>query len=258
MRVEHLAIDGSLVTIEGEADLKAAVSASGWAIVPSLLRSQPFSTHPAGYSQIVERTVTSGVPGLKVQSQEEFSIRNGRLRVAEVELPTPAKATRQLTIAAWEGRTACLTSSFVGHDKNRLVRVFETLQFEETSDGIVIDSPVLPTPRPPEVIKEIPELGVMSIRPAISRELQRVPKARGLSIAAGELFRFRQGSRAVMLVTQSAVAVITPIPAGARTQPAPRQEADTGSRASGDVELRMLQTLRVEWRPRGVRSATAA
>ena len=243
-----MAIDGSVVTIEGEADLNAAVSTSGWAVVPSLLRSQPFSTHPAGYSGIVEETVTASVPGLRVRSLEEFSVKNGRLRVAEVEVPTPTKAMRQLTVGAWEGGSSCLTSSFVGLDKSRLVRVFETLQFRETGSGLVIDSPVLPTPRPPEVIKEIAGLGVVAIRPAISRELQRVPKARGLATQSGELFRFRPGSRALMLVTRSAVVVITPVPGSA-----PRDEAQ-----AGEAAMRILESLRIEWKPRGLRSVTAA
>ena len=51
------------------------------------------------------------------------------------------------------------------------------LHFREHARGLAIDSPVTRQPRVPgEVIKEIPELGVLSVRPAISSELERIPK----------------------------------------------------------------------------------
>jgi hypothetical protein len=233
MRVEHVAIDGSTVLIEAEADLNTGATAIGWAMVPSLLRSYPFSIHPAGHSEIIERTVRGQFRGLKVISSQDFQLKNGRLRVAEVELPTPTGIPRLLTAGAWEGRTGCLMTSLVGREPKQLVEVFDTLQFSEREKGLAIDSPVMPLPRAPEVFKEIPGLGILSIRPAIPVELERVPKASGLQVANGELFRYRAQSQSLLFVSRSTVVRINP---------------PKGTEREG--MLRAARSLRVEWEPR--------
>jgi hypothetical protein len=233
MRVEHVAIDGSTVLIEAEAELNTGATATGWAMVPSLLRSYPFSIHPAGHSEIVERGVRGQFRGIKIVSSEDFKLKDGRLRVAEVELPTPTGIPRLLTVGAWEGRRGCLMTSLVGRDPKQLVEVFDTLQFSEREKGLAIDSPVMPLPRAPEVFKEIPGLGVLSIRPAIPIELERVPKATGFQVANGELFRYRAESQSLLFVSRSTVVRINPPKGTAR-----------------DGMLRAARSLRVEWEPR--------
>jgi hypothetical protein len=232
MRVEHLAIDGSLVSVEAEAELNTGSTAAGWAIVPSLFRSHPFSIYAAGHSAIVERAARA-VRELKVLGQQEFSVKNGKLRTAEIDLPTATGGRRQLTVGAWEGRAGCLTTSLVGQVTNRLVEVFDTLQFTERRGGLAIDSPVLAVPRVPEVVKEIPGLGVLSIRPAVSSELDRLPKSRGFQTISGELFRSKADRRGLLFVSRSVVALINPPPG-----------------VDPEVTLRIANGLRVEWAPR--------
>jgi hypothetical protein len=232
MRVEHRAIDGSIVSIEADADLNASASASGWAIVPSLLKSHPFVIYPPGHTSIVEKTVRSDLPHVEVRAREEYAIKGGTLRIAEVEVPTATKRTRTLTVGGWEGRTGCLTTTLVGADKKLLVEVFDTLRFSETARGLAISSPVVPRPRPPEVFKEIPGVGVLAIRPAISSELERVPKAHGFVTDHGELFRFRRSSHALLFVSRSAVVSFTP----------------SGKRDVGEM-LAVAKSLRIEWTP---------
>ena len=233
MRVAHVAIDGSTVVIEAEADLNTGSTATGWAIVPSLLRSYPFSIHPPGHSEMIERNVRAHFRGVKVMSTEDFQLKDGRLRVAEVELPAPTGIARLLTVGAWEGRKGCLVTSLVGRNPKQLVEVFDTLQFSERGKGLAIDSQVMPLPRAPEVFKEIPGLGVLSIRPAISVELERVPKASGFQTTYGELFRYRAQSQSLLFVSRSAIVRVNP-----------------SKGTAGEGMLRVARNLRIEWEPR--------
>lgn len=234
MKVDHTAIDGSTVAIEADADLNTDATATGWAIVPSLMRAHPFTVQPAGHSTVVERHARSSVPGLKLRMVEEVSLKDGQLRIAEVEVPTATSVPRRLTVGAWEGQAGCLTTSLVGHDKFRLVEVFDTLQFGRCgSRGLAIASLVVARPRSPELIKEIPGLGVLSIRPALAAELERVPRASGLMTGRGELFRHRAQSPALVYVSPSAVVRVAPL----------------RDSCGGDDLLRIARSLRIEWIP---------
>jgi hypothetical protein len=233
MRVKHLAIDGSVVSIDADAELGLTqATASGWAVVPSLRQPHPFTIFPAGHSAVVEKAVKK-FKDIQVKKKDEFSTKNGKLRVAEVRMPTATGGTRTLTVGAWEGETSCLTTSLVGAETSRLVEIFDTLDFSERADGLAINSPVSARPREPEVVKEVPKVGIFSIKPAISSTLDRVPRGRGYPAAGGELFRLRETSNAVMLVTESAVVSIKPL-----------SDDDTESMMAAASELR------VEWAPR--------
>jgi hypothetical protein len=212
MRVEHLSIDGAVVSVEAEADLGSGATAAGWAVVPALMRAHPFTIHPAGHSELVERSVRDSFPDLKIQPTEQFTLKGGELRVAEVQLATPTENTRTLTVGVWEGRTGCLVTSLVGSVRDLLVEVFDTLRFSERRRGLAIDSPVTATPREPEVVKEVPGLGVLSIRPAIASVLERIPRSRGRVVDHGELFRVRASSDVLAFVAPSAVVEVRPLP----------------------------------------------
>jgi hypothetical protein len=233
MRVEHLAIDGSVITIEADADLTTQATATGWAIVPSLMQTHPFTISPAGHSAIVEKTARSNFREVSFLAAEDFSLKGGSLRIVEVEVPTATGRNRTLTIGGWEGQTGCLVTSLVGSERDRLIEVFDTLHFREDARGLAIDSPVTRQPRAPEVIKEIPELGVLSIRPAIHSELERIPRSRGHVTNYGEYFRVRPSSHALAFMSKSAVVSINPL-----------ERSDTR------VMLAVAQNLRIEWTPR--------
>jgi hypothetical protein len=111
--------------------------------------------------------------------------------------------------------------------------VFNSLEFSPRRGGLAIDSPVTPQPRAPQVVKEIPGFGVLTVRPAITSELERVPKSRGFATDFGELFRVRQASNALLLVTRSAVVGVNP-----------------AGRKEGRELVAVARTLRVEWTPR--------
>lgn len=236
MRIEHLSIDGSVVAIDADADLQTGATATGWAVVPSLMQTHPFAIYPPGHSAVVEDTARSVLPGLDARPTEEYSLKGGRLRVAEVELPTATGGTRMLTVGGWEGTQGCLTTSLVGSQRDRLVEVFDTLRFSDHRGGLAIDSPVTLRPREPEVVKEVPRVGVLAIRPAVGETLERIPRARGRATSGGELFRVRAASDAVTLVTSSAVVSIQPT-----------ADVDTSEM------LAVVEGMRVQWTPGGDR-----
>ena len=240
VRVEHLAIDGSSVSVEADADSTSDIAATGWAIVPSLMQAHPFAVHPAGHSSLMEQTVRADRQDVRFLSEEDYSLKGGSLRILEVELPTATETTKTITVGAWEGRTGCLTTSLRGSARDWLVEVFDTLHFGEDPRGLAIHSPVTAQPRVPEVIKEVPGLGVLNIRPAIPPELDQIPKARGAATRGGELFRLKAGSDALGFVSDSAVVRITPVP-----RPAAEGVVDFLS----PVDLGVAEGLRVEWTP---------
>lgn len=264
MRVEHLAIDGSIVSIEADADVSTQATASGWAIVPSLMRAHPFVAYPPGHSDRVEKMVRENIPDVNVRWTEDYSLKGGRLRIAEVTLPTATSGKRNITVAAWEGRRGCLTTSLSGSERDRIVEVFDTLKFSERAKGIVINSPVTPRPREPEVFKEIPRLGVLNIRPAIASTLERVPRSKGRVTNNGELFRFGQTSNALLFVSPSAVVRINPLQKAAAPQAAPLRKLSAKESAalktavhepvSQDIDTSevsaIAQSLRIEWLPK--------
>jgi hypothetical protein len=231
MRVEHLAIDGSVVSIEAEADLTSKATAAGWAIVPALMQSHPFTLYPPGHSAVMEESARA-IPGIKILSTEEYSLKGGKLRVGEIQLPAATGGEYQLTVGAWEG-AGCLHTSLIGANRSLLVEVFDTVRFSQRGRGLALDSPVLAEPRAPEVIKEVPEIGILRIRPAVPNELERVPKNRGFAADHGELFRLSEASRDLLFVSTSTVVSVKP---RERTQTAAFLEA--------------ARRIKIEWTPR--------
>ena len=94
-------------------------------------------------------------------------------------------------------------------------------------------------PRSPEVIKEVPHVGIIAVRPATSLELERVPRDRGHQIANGELFRISERSSALLFVSRTAIASITPV-------------IRRGTTAVGGDLLSSVRDLRIEWKPQAV------
>jgi hypothetical protein len=233
MRVEHLAIDGSVVAIEAEADLTTKATATGWAIVPALMQAHPFTLYPPGHSTVMEESARN-IPGIQILSQEEYSLKNGKLRVGEIQLPAATGGEYQLTVGAWEGTSGCLHTSIIGANRSLLIEVFDTLRFSPRGRGLAIDSPVVAQPRPPEVVKQVPEIGILRIRPAIASELERVPKSRGFMADHGELFRLSQASQDLLFVSASTVVAVKP-----PTQTPAAQFLEAARR------------IKVEWTPRG-------
>jgi hypothetical protein len=168
-------------------------------------------------------------------SDEELSLKDGTLRVGEVDMPREGGRHR-VTVAAWEGRHGCMTTSLPEGSQRELVEVFDSLQFSDNDRGLVIDSPIVTRPRPPELMQDIEGLGIVTVRPAIATELERVPRTAGRRTRNGEVFRLRAESRALLFLGRGSVT---------RIQPAPDIEDDRVAEA--------VDGLNVEWSPRTTR-----
>jgi len=236
MEAQHLAIDGSVVSIRSAAELRPGpVTGTGWAMVPSLMRAHPFTTYPAGHSRTMEKAVRENFPDVELEEEQELSLKGGTLRVGRVTLPRDGGPHR-FAIAAWEGRHGCLTTTLPGDRGGGLPEVFDSLEFRDEPRGLVIESPVVTVPRPPQLMQEVDGLGLLAIRPAISSELEVLPRAEGRRTRHGELFRMRADSRAMLLLGRNATVRIQP-----------REAAD-------EEELsEAIEGLDVEWAPRASR-----
>jgi len=233
MRCEHVAIDGSLVSIEAEADLSRPYTASGWAIVPSLMRPHPFSTYAAGHGSIVERAVSGSRDEVQILSKKSYSLGGRELRVFEAEVRGNGGGRRRLSVGAWEGETACLATSVSGRSGDALPEIFETVRIRETKSGLSLEAPVTLEPRVPQILKQIPQIGIVSISPAVAPTLETIPRARGCALAHGEVFRTSADSRGLLFVGQSVVARIQP------------RESNRE-----DAVLSAVSGLRIQWTPR--------
>lgn len=236
MEAQHMAIDGSVVSIESPVDLRLGPpTGAAWAVVPSLMQAHPFTVYPAGHSRVMEKAVRANFPDVELEEEEELSLKGGTLRVGQVGVPRDGGAHR-IAVGAWEGRRGCLTTSLASANRQALVEAFDTLQFSEHSRGLVIDSPIITRPRPPEHFQEIVGVGMLGVRPAVSSELERVPRGEGRRTRHGEVFRLRADSRSMLLLGKHSVVRIQP-----------HDDADDERLADA------VEELRVEWTPRATR-----
>jgi hypothetical protein len=144
-----------------------------------------------------------------------------------------------MTIAGWEGEHSCMTTSMTDGRPASLIAAFDTLRFTDSEQGLVVDSPVATQPRPPELVGEVEDIAIVSVRPAINSELERVPRRQGHATAHGEVFRLRADSRALLMLGRGSVV---------RVQPRP--DADEAAVSE------LVEDLDVEWRPRQSRRVT--
>ena len=212
MESELLALDGSVVTIRTEADVEPGpATTTAWAVPPSFARAHPFTAYPAGHSREIEAAVRREFRDLDVGGDEELSMKDGSLRVAEVSMPGSADGYA-ITVGAWEGRHGCLVTSLPERRSAELVEIFDSLEFRDEDRGLVIDSPIVARLRPPEVVNDVPGLGIVSVRPAIATELEGVPRESGARTRHGEVFRVRAESRALLFLGRGSIVRIEPGP----------------------------------------------
>lgn len=230
MRVQHLSIDGSVITLESDrADLSQPVSTTGWVLIPALLRSHPVTVRPPGYRQVIEE-LARHVEGVELGDQDEVNIADGSLRAGVVRVPVQGGGARTMTVGYWEGDNASMSTSIPGREIPRMIEIFESLRIQRSRLGTRLGAPVVATPRPPVVVKAVPRIGVLAIRPAVAAVLEQIPRSSGLPTPHGELFRPRAEARGLLLVSASNVVSFTP-----------------DRESASDEILDMLGELRVEW-----------
>lgn len=210
--VQHAALDGSEVTVSGEADLSRPMTAFGFVRPRGAQHPQPLNVFPPGKSERVLATVRRSHPEIEYQLLGDVDVNGGTLRMARIRRPVATGGHRQLTYAVWEGSKASITTSVKG-DRAAMEDLFDRLEFHEVATGVAVDSPVDESVRPLRCLKEVGR-ALLEVRPLSPLVTRSLPRGRGRDVASGEMFRRVEGSRDVLVVTPTAAVYAAPLDSG--------------------------------------------
>jgi hypothetical protein len=210
--VNHLAIDGSEVSVLGEVDLSHPFSSQAAFRLPRSRRPHVFRAQPAGYSSDLERWAPDAFPDFEIGERMAVELRDGLLRLAVVTRPQPADGSPRgsFVIAAWEADTGCVMTARAGSGIEEFARFLRRIPFTRSERGCTISLTVDASVRPPTGLKRVPGVGNLVIRPMTMRTLERLPRGNGKRVPGGELFRVRSHRETAMLVTSSALVDVEP------------------------------------------------
>ncbi|GAA2414696.1 hypothetical protein GCM10010191_25910 [Actinomadura vinacea] len=122
---------------------------------------------------------------------QEFRVQGGRLRVGRATAGDPETRVSDPVLAAvWEGRRHAVFTHLYHGRPSDAVAFFSTLRLTEHDDGMTVRPHGRATrPDPAELVKEVPELGLLEITALNGRTRRRLPPWRGARVAGGELFQ---------------------------------------------------------------------
>jgi len=241
-RVEHQALDGSVVVLEAE-QLQLDLPATG---------VQRWMVDGA------EREFSSGLPpfGPGVAAQygidftESYSMDGGTLQLGlgENHLPDPELGydlTVPIVVGSWTGSRYCVVAHIPTDRTSSMLELFARFRLTETAIGVVMaprDPGVSPSrANPPRLLKEVEGLGVLIISPIASGDLESLPSVVGAPTGSGEAFcdRTEQGVPYLRVVGRTAMIQVLPDPR--RFGPSARSQEEAAL-------LSRLRELRTEWR----------
>jgi hypothetical protein len=206
--VVHRALDGYRFQLSGAVDLsRPFTSVARYAVDGRLYELA------AGRHDIAEGwTGDLGVRGF----DDEFSLRNGRLRTARViDHDRRAGLEDHLLAVVWQGRRHSLFIPMYNAKPADAVRVFQLLGVTEHDDGLTVASL---NPRragiaaPAHLAKEIPDIGLLEMTALTKTTARRLPSWRGARLPHGELFRdtLDDDSTYFLLATRSTMVTVLP------------------------------------------------
>lgn len=237
-RATHRALDGTVITLTGTADLSHPYSS-----IIRLSFAQRLHELTAMDRRFGVRWAASlGVPRLT----EEFVVQGGRLRLGAGEIADEslgdfpakgrAKTSDRVLAAVWEGRAHALCAHFYHADTADAIRLFDALRITEHAESISVvpkrgkRAAVTETAT---VAKEIPGIGLLEIA-ALNREsARRLPRHRGTPLSTGELFRDTHGDGSVYFVFATPTAVVTVLPDQDEVRGAPARLGGLTVQATG-------------------------
>lgn len=198
MQAQHVAIDGSVVTIEAAVDLGSPATttgriAAGWVV------------HELAVGPVADAGALLGLRG--GGSNEQFSYRDGTLDIASVEeLDRSTGARSRQVVAVWSFEQQAITGSFPNLTADAVVAVLDTVDVDDTGAGLAL------VPRDsrwyddPQLVKEIRGLGLMDIRPLTRERSADLPRWTGARVQGGDLYRVdaRPDTPALLLVSRTA------------------------------------------------------
>jgi hypothetical protein len=147
---------------------------------------------------------------------DEFSLPNGRLRTVRVtDYDKRSGLEDQLLAVVWEGKRFSLFVPMYNAKPADAVHLFQLLGVTEHTDGLTVASR---NPKragiaePAEMVKEVPDLGLLQMTALNKTTARRLPSWRGAKLPHGELFRdtLDDDSTYFVLATPSAMVTVLP------------------------------------------------
>lgn len=216
--VVHRALDGYRFQLSGNLDLSRPFTSVARFAVDGGLYELTSGEHAAtkGWTDDL---------GIR-RFDDEFSLRNGRLRTAHVTgYDQRSGLEDRLLAVVWEGRNFSMFIPMYNATPSDAVRVFQFLTVAEHADGLTVASA---NPKragiaePSRMAKEVPGLGLLEMTALTKTTARRLPAWSGAKLPHGELFRDTLGddSTYFLLATPSAMVTVLPHHAEPATVPA--------------------------------------
>lgn len=206
--VVHRALDGYRFQISGKVDLSRPFTSVARYAVDGGLYELTSGEHDAAKGW-------TGDLGIQ-RFDDEFSLRNGRLRTARVtDYDKRSGLEDQLLAVVWEGRNFSMFIPMYNAKPADAVHVFQLLGVTEHDDGLTV-APTNPKragiAEPAELAKEVPGIGLLEMTALTKTTARRLPSWSGAKLPHGELFRdtLDDDSAYFLLATPSAIVTVLP------------------------------------------------
>ena len=203
--VRHIAIDGSVVTLTSGADLSAPTTSAGRFMIDGIVRE--VTTQPVGLFDALVGTDA-------MRPSEEYRYRGGTLRIGQANHPDPVVGTERIdTSAVWESSGVSLALTTSDLSSERIIAVLDRFDLKPAPKGLAV------LPRSgvtwydaPQVVKELPGVGLCEIFPLSNDIATGLPSWPGTPVAGGELYQDRLAPDApyVVLITETARVNVLP------------------------------------------------
>jgi hypothetical protein len=197
----HLAIDGSNVAIEA-VTFNPEYHASSVGVYAIDGHWHEFT---ASYQEF-GRAVAAD---LDLALTESYSYRGGRLllgttTVTFADMGEGVSQTDLLHLGVWEGDRFSVHTHLYNGRAHDLIDIFDRFDLVEEPLGLRLvakDADRVALAKEPSLLRQVPHVGVLQIRPMTRRVARTVPKWRGARVQGGELFVGRRpGSLHMVLV----------------------------------------------------------
>ncbi len=182
-QVMHRALDGRRIQFSGRLDLGAPVTSV--AEIAVRRRRHEFTAGSLALGDDVARTL-----GIS-EFEQELHYQDGVLLTARTHpYDSKIRLREERLTAVWRGRRHSLFTHLYRATASDALALLRTVQISEHDDGISL------TPQagsgfaaPAVVVKQVPGLGVLEVSPLTAEHAKQLPRWRGLTTRAGELFQ---------------------------------------------------------------------
>lgn len=203
--ITHVAIDAGRVTITSGADLSAIATSAGRYSVDGIVRE--VTTQPAGFFPVL-----AAAEGL--EPTEEYQYRGGILRLGRAVHADPVSGTQRVdTTAVWDTGGASLAVTTSDLTTDTLLALLDRFDLRPAPEGLaVLPANGLTWYDAPQLVKELPGLGLLEIVPLSNDTAGSLPSWPGTGVAGGELYRdeLAPGVPYLVLVTETARVNVLP------------------------------------------------